>query len=159
MAAVAASCLGAPVLAWDWVMAGLTPFAPIQEALRGLDHPTYMRVGWSMLRNLAVAQLREGRSAVLDGAARLPEIEATRELAAAEGVPFAVVVTRCRDRELHRSRVEGRTRGIPGWHELTWDHVAGFLSRWNEPEGADLSLDAADPLATNRERLLAFLQP
>ena len=148
---------GAAMLAWDWVMAGLTPFDAIQDALRGLDHPTYARVGWSMLRNLAVAQLRQGRSAVLDGAARAPEIDATRQLAADEGVVGRVVVTRCRDTDLHRSRVEGRSRNIPGWHELDWDHVAGFLGRWHEPAGADLYLDATDPLADNVTRLVELL--
>lgn len=159
VAEAAAARLNAPVLAWDWVMAGLTPFEPIQAALRSLDHPTYARVGWSMLRNLAVAQLRQGRSAVLDGCARSPEVAATREVAAAEGVPCRVVVTRCGDAGLHRARLEGRARSIPGWYELDWDHVAGFLSRWDEPTGADLRLDAVDPLAGNVARLDALLGP
>jgi hypothetical protein len=68
-----------------------------------------------------------------------------------------VVVTRCRDTDLHRSRVEGRSRHIPGWHELDWDHVAGFLGRWHEPAGADLYLDATDPLADNVARLTELL--
>ena len=33
-------------------------------------------------------------------------------------------MTSCRDAELHRARVEGRQRQIPGWYELDWDHVA-----------------------------------
>jgi predicted kinase len=64
LAEVAAEYLSAAVLAWDWAMAALTEFAEIQAALRSLDHPTHRRVGWSILRNLAVAQLREGRSVV-----------------------------------------------------------------------------------------------
>lgn len=158
LAEAAAERLGAPVLAWDWVMAGLSTFATIQAALRGLDHPTYARVGWSMLRNLAIAQLRQGRSAVLDGAARAPEIDATRQVAADEGVTCRLVVTRCRDTTVHRDRIERRTRSIPGWYELEWPHVAGFLSRWEEPNDADLYIDAVDPLPDNLARLDDLLE-
>jgi predicted kinase len=150
---------GAAVLAWDWVMAGLTPFAGIQAALRNLDHPSARRVGWSMLGNLAVAQLRHGRSAVLDGAARVADIDAVRRLATDEGVTCWVVITRCRDTTRHRRLIEARSRNIPGWHELDWDHVAGFLARWDEPAGADLYLDATDPLPSNVARLAALLAP
>jgi hypothetical protein len=153
VAEAAADLLDAPVLAWDWVMAGLTPFEEIRAALRSVDPVRARGVGWSMLRNLAVAQLRRGRSAVLDGCARDPEIDGTWEVAAGEGVACRVVVTRCRDAAVHRARVEGRMRGIPGWYELDWDHVAGFLSRWDEPTGADLYLDATDPLPANLARL------
>jgi predicted kinase len=153
VAEAAAARLDAPVLAWDWVMAGLTPFEEIQAALRSVDPVRARRVGWSMLRNLAVAQLRGGRSAVLDGCAREPEIDRTRQVAADEGVAYRVVVTRCRDAAVHRARVEGRARCIPGWYELDWDHVAGFLDRWDEPTGADLYLDAMDPLPDNLARL------
>jgi len=159
VADAAAERLRAAVLAWDWVMAGLTPFAEIQAALRDLDHVAARRVGWSMLWNLAVAQLREGRSVVLDGCARAPEIDRTRLVAAGEGVTCRVVVTRCRDTTVHRARLDGRARNIPGWYELDWGHVAGFLSRWDEPAGADLYLDAVDPLPDNLVRLGDLLGP
>jgi predicted kinase len=153
LAEAAAGRLRAPVLAWDWVMAGLTPFDEIQRSLRAVGPAGVRQVGWSMLWNLALAQLRRGRSAVLDGCARTPEIDRTRQLAAEEGGVSRVVVTRCRDTAVHRARVESRRRDIPGWYELDWDHVAGFLSRWDEPAGADLYLDATDPLADNLARL------
>jgi predicted kinase len=157
VAEAAAQRLGAPVLAWDWVMAGLTSFDEIQAALRSVEPARHRRVGWSMLWNLAVAQLRQGRSTVLDGCARGPEIDGTRQLAAGEGVACRVVVTRCRDVTVHRERIEGRTRNIPGWYELDWPHVAGFLSRWDEPSGVDLYLDATDPLPDNLSRLADLL--
>jgi predicted kinase len=159
VAEAAAERLGAPVLAWDWVMAGLTPFDPIQAVLRDLDHVSARRVGWSMLWSLAVAQLRHGRSVVLDGCARAPEIDGTRQVAAGEAVTCRVVVTRCRDTTVHRARLDGRARNIPGWYELDWDHVAAFLSRWDEPRGAHLYLDAVDPLRDNVVRLDDMLGP
>jgi prolyl oligopeptidase len=29
----------------------------------------------------------------------------------------------CSDTAVHRARIEGRVRGIPGWQEVGWDHV------------------------------------
>jgi predicted kinase len=145
--------LAAPVLAWDWVMAGLTPFAEIQEVLDRLERTQVRQVGWSVLWNLATAQVRSDRSAVLDGTARAPEVVATRRLADELGVSCLVVATRCSDPVVHRTRIEGRSRGIPGWYELDWSHVNDFLAGWRHPSGADLDLDAADPLAGNLARL------
>lgn len=45
-------------------------------------------------------------------------------------------------------------------YELTWEGVARTLDGWEEPAGADLVLDATDPLAANVDRLLgAFDHP
>ena len=148
LAEAAADTLGAPVLAWDWVMAGMTRFDGIQAALRDMDRLAHRWVGWSILWNLAVAQLRHGRSVVLDGVARGPEVDGTRRTAADTGARCVIAVTSCRDVAAHRERIEGRVRGIPGWQELDWDHVSGFLARW-EPPLADVCLDAMDPLADN----------
>ena len=157
VADVAAGALDATVLGWDWAMAGLTRFEALQDAMRAMDVTTYRSVGWSILWNLATAQLRRGASAVLDGVARADEIAATRMLAQAEGARTLVVATSCADLELHRSRVVGRTRGIPGWHELTWEHVSRVVAGWQPPVDADLHLDAGDALDANIARLLELL--
>lgn len=159
LAAHAADTLGAPVLGWDWAMAGMTSFDTIGTTLRALPHLEHRRVGWSILWNLATAQLRRGCSVVLDGVARDTEVEGTRALAAATEANSFVVATSCSDRVLHRARVEGRTRNIPGWHELDWDHVADLLSRWEQPADIDLHLDAVRPLETNISLLTALLNP
>ena len=157
LASAAATHLGAAVLSWDWVMGGMTRFETLQAAMRSMGSTDFSEVGWSIMWNLAVAQLRDGRSVVLDGVARAPQLERSRAIAAEEGAACIVVATACRDVGLHRSRVEDRSRNIPAWHELTWEHVAGFLERWDEPAGADLRLDAADDLAGNTKSLLAVL--
>lgn len=144
LAELAASTLGAAVLSWDWAMAALRPFAPLQAAIDQLDHVEHRRVGWAILWSLATEQLRQGRPVVLDGAARQIEVDETRSVAAAAGSRSLVVVTSCSDPTLHRQRVEGRVRHIPGWYELDWDDVAEFLRRWESPVSADLYLDSAD---------------
>jgi predicted kinase len=158
IAETAAGALGASVFAWDWVMAGMTDFDDIQTALGAMDRERYRRVGWSILENLAVAQVRGGRSAVLDGVARQGEVDSVRRVARDAGVPSIVVATRCSDRALHRSRIDGRRRDIPGWHELEWSHVASVLDAWTEPTDVDLALDAADELDENLQRLRVALR-
>jgi len=158
LAAAAAEVLAAPVLGWDWAMAGLTGFEELQSAMRSMSAPTYRSVGWSLLWNLAVAQLRRGASAVLDGVARAPEVARTRQLAGNEGAACLVVATSCADPERHRARVEGRSRGIPGWHELTWDHVSRVVAGWEPPADADLHLDATAALEDNVARVVERLR-
>jgi hypothetical protein len=66
-------------------------------------------------------------------------------------------MTQCSDPELHRSRIEGRQRGIPGWYELDWDHVARARAEWEALDDVDLVLDAAAPADQNAMSLRAAL--
>lgn len=153
MAEVAGEALGAPVLAHDWAMSGLRPYPELQRALDAMDPPGHRVVGWSILWALARAQLRRGSSVVLDGVARDPEVVGTRRVAAEEGAATFVVMTTCTDVDLHRSRVEGRSRGIPNWYELDWDHVAKARASWATPHDVDIALEAGDPVVGNAQRL------
>lgn len=150
--------VGATVLGWDWAMGALTWCAPVQEALESLDHLEYRRVGWSLLWNMAEAQLRLGGSVVLDGVARAGEVSESRDLAQRLGARCVVVLTACEDRDRLRHGVEGRDRSIPGWHELTWDHVVDFLERWEPPDDADVFIDTStDPdLVALVDRIVAL---
>jgi predicted kinase len=150
--------LGATVLGWDWAMGALTWCTPVQDALASLDRVTHRRVGWSLLWNLAQEQLRLGRSVVLDGVARAGEVAESRTLAQGLGARAVVVLTTCEDRELLRRRIEGRDRAIPGWDELTWEHVEDFLGRWEPPDDADITIDTGgDPdVAALVDRVVTF---
>jgi hypothetical protein len=70
-----------------------------------------------------------------------------------EGAPSLVVVTNCDDARLHRSRIEGRRREIPGWYELDWDHVARARAEWEGLDDVDVVLDAAATVGRNAGRL------
>ncbi len=157
MAAEAGRTLGAPVLGHDWAMSGLRPYPELQDALHGMGLRGHRGVGWSVLWALARSQLRLGSSVVLDGVARDPEVGGTRLVAGEEGAGSVVVMTSCRDAGLHRQRVEGRQRHIPGWYELEWDHVERARSSWVPPNALDLVLDAGDRLEENAERLRTLL--
>jgi hypothetical protein len=120
-----------------------------------MERVEYRQVGWGIVYQLATAELRRGRSAVLDGVAYTDEIPRTRRVASEHGVTSVVVATKCDDPQLHRQRVEGRQRGIPGWHELDWAHVASVRNRWAIPADADLVLEAGESLEQNLRALRA----
>ena len=156
VADAAGTHLGAVVLAHDWAMSGLRPYPELQRALDDID-AGHRQVGWSILAALARSELRRGRDVVFDGVARAPEIARCRDLAAEEQARLVVVVTECPDATLHRGRVEGRRRGIPGWYELDWDHVRHARDTWVPIAEPDLVLDARTPVAENLDRLGALL--
>ena len=153
MADVAATELGAPVLGHDWAMSGLRPYPELQETLDAMGLRGHREVGWSILWAVARSQLRRGQPVVLDGVARAPEVAGSRALAREEGARSFVVTTQCSDVELHRSRIEGRQRGIPGWYELDWAHVARARDEWEALDGADIVLEATAPVAENAASL------
>jgi predicted kinase len=157
MAEVAGQALGAPVLGHDWAMSGLRPFPEVQEALDAMGVRGHRGVGWSLLWALARAQLRRGSSVVLDGVARQPEVDGTRQVASEEGAGAVVVMTSCGDATLHRSRVEGRQRAIPNWYELDWDHVEQARSSWVPPHPLDLVLESERAVQDNADTLRALL--
>ncbi|HXZ62076.1 MAG TPA: AAA family ATPase [Acidimicrobiales bacterium] len=153
----AGRALGAPVLGHDWAMSGLRPYPEVQAALDRMGWRGHREVGWSILWALARSQLRLGSSVVLDGVARQPQVAGTRRLATEEGTGSVVVMTRCVDADVHRSRIEGRRRGIPDWYELEWANVVRARESWQEPEGVDLVLEASDDPEHNERLLVALL--
>jgi hypothetical protein len=109
-----------------------------------------------LLWNVTVAQIRNGRSVVLDGVARDAEATETRSVVEGHGVCF-VIQTSCHDREVHRKRIEGRRRQIPGWHELHWDHVESRLNEWKPVRDADLYVDTTLAVDESRAQIAHLL--
>jgi ADP-ribose pyrophosphatase YjhB (NUDIX family)/predicted kinase len=153
VAGLVANLLGTPLIAHDWAMSGLRPFPEVQAALDAMEPPGHGRLGWSLLGALAQSQLRRGSSVVLDGVARAPQVETLRLLAEEEGARFLVIMTECSNPELHRSRVDGRERGIPGWYEFDWSHVEKSRKSWDPNMSVDLRVDTAELLSTIRHVL------
>ena len=94
---------------------------------------------------------------VLDGLARDGEINSVRELASELDVRSLVVLTTCHDREIQKARIEGRTRGIPGWHELTWEQVERSRRGWVQPRDVDVVLDETRPIEVHVAAVLRRL--
>ena len=122
-----------------------------------MDRPAHRSVGWSILWNLAVAQLRQGRSVVLDGLARGRRGRRHPPDGRRHRRPL-----RRRRHELPRRRRppgagRGPARGIPGWHELDWDHVSGSSPGGSRRRATSASTPS-DPLADNVAALEASLR-
>jgi hypothetical protein len=74
------------------------------------------------------------------------------------GAQFRVVVCVCSDRELRRTRLEGRERGIPGWHDAgNWANVERRLAEFTPWTGEVLTIDAVQPLSVNLATVLTYV--
>ncbi len=155
MAELTAHTLGAPAFAGDWLLGALKPAA---EALAQLDRVTYLALYRSLLTSLITRQLILGQSAVLDCLAPDDVLEQWQVLAEDHGADFRVIECVCSDAALHRSRVEGRVRNIPGWHEIGWDHVLRMRDELPPITAQHLTLDAVHPVDVNRRAVADYLQ-
>ncbi len=78
--------------------------------------------------------------------------------AGSAGAEFRVIVCACSDRKLHRTRLEHRERGIPGWHEGgNWANVERRLAEFPPWTGEVLTIDAVQPLAQNLATVFQYV--
>ena len=148
MADLIAQELGATVASFDWLMSGLRAVPEVWSTVE-LPVERQRRVGWNLLSRVAEQQLRRASSCVLDLVAREEPRREWEALAERYDARFGVVECVCPDLEVHRSRVEGRLRGIPGWYELEWDQVARGRAHYQPLAEPKLVLDAALPVLDN----------
>jgi hypothetical protein len=149
--------LRAPVIAWDWCVAALSPFPEVQRTLNSMTRDDYHDVGYSMMSQAVEKQLRAEQSVILDCVARARALERWFEISADHGAPLRIVECVCSDPEVHRSRVVGRIRAIPGWYELDWEHVEEARARYEPLAVEKIVVDAIDPIDENVARVRAHL--
>lgn len=144
---------GAPAFAADWHMGALKPLG----VLYGLDAAAADGVYFNLVETLVVRQLRLGLPAITDCLVT-EEIEARwKALADEYGATFSLIECTCLDVALHRTRVETRKRGIPGWHELDWDHVEAMKAKFPPLQVEKLVVDAVNPLEDNLQTILDYI--
>jgi predicted kinase len=138
--------LGIPVFAKDWLEAAL-----LRTGLKATDAEKSLGyAGYELLTVLAERQLMLGQSAILDSVAATQTIRRTwRELAEQYTARFCVIECICSDEALHRSRLRGRERHIPGWHELDWSEVERVKRYYEAWEGERLILEMANSFHEN----------
>jgi predicted kinase len=144
--------LGATVASFDWLMSGLRA---VPEVWAHVEVPVerQRRVGWHLLSRVAEQQLRRGSSCVLDLVARAEPVNEWRQLAALHGARFAVIECVCSDVDVHRGRVDGRQRGIPGWYELEWERVERGRQLYEPLPGPKVVIDATESVDANLDRV------
>lgn len=143
--------LNIPVFAKDWLEASLWRSGIRREANSAW-------ASYDLLSALAESQLKLSQSAILDSVASVESIrQKWRGLAAQYQASFRAIECICSDENIHRNRLDGRQRDIPGWHELEWAEVLQVHERY-EPWTMDrLILDAIDPFETNLRRGFNYL--
>ncbi len=153
LAEALAKDLGVPVLAKDWLEATLLRC----ELKPAKQEKSLGFAGYELLTVLAERQLMFGQSVILDSVAASQSIRRTwLQLAEQYKANCRVIECICSDEALHRLRLEGRQRNIPGWHELEWsevERVKGYYSPW---DGQRLVLDMAQSLNDNLSKARGY---
>lgn len=109
-------------------------------------------VGYELLAVLAKNELNLGRSAILDCIASSNSIKRFWSGLTNQRVKYIECV--CSNRELHKTRIESRVRGIPGWYEITWNDILKIEGSYHPCSETRLILDAKDKLESNINRAL-----
>lgn len=149
-----ARTLRAPAFAGDWLMGGLKP---AHAALARLDRPDYLAAWFGLLRTLVVRQLMLGLDALVDDVIGKDQELAWRQTTDRFGARLFLIECVCSDETVHRARITGRIRGIPGWHEVGWDHVERMRAEAPTLTAEHLVVDAVEPLDGNLRRVLAYI--
>jgi predicted kinase len=149
-----ARTVGAPAFAGDWLMGALQP---AHAALASLDRSEYVAAWFSLLRTLVTRQLMLGQSAVVDDVVIESQFSLWRETAARFSARLFLIECICSDEVIHRARIEGRTRGIPGWHEVGWDHVERMRAEVVPITADRLTVDAMEPVEDNIRHVLGYI--
>lgn len=153
LADLVAARMNAPAFAGDWLMEALRPYGVFAE----MGRHAFLGIYHNLLDALIARQLALGQSAVVDCLVtdRIADHWARR--ARRHQARLYVVECVCSDRDLHRSRVEGRRRTIPGWHEDGWESVERIRREFPPLSSADLTIDAVNPLPDNASLVMSHI--
>ena len=118
-----------------------------------------MGIGTELITTLAVRQLALGQSAILDHPGEdLAARARWSSLARRADAEFVAVHCVCSDPAVHRARLEGRTRGIPGWHDSgAWSNVEPRIAAFPPWPASTLTIDTVAPHDKNLATVLARL--
>ena len=144
----------APAFAGDWLMGGLKP---AHRALAKLDRSEYVAAWFGLLRTLVTRQLMLDQSAVVDDLVSDPQLALWHETAGRFAARLSLIECVCSDEAVHRARIENRIRGIPGWHEVGWDHVERMRAELAPLTVDRLIVDAMEPVDDNLRRVLSYI--
>jgi predicted kinase len=155
LAELVARTVRAPAFAGDWLMGGLKP---AHAAIGELDRSDYVAAWFGLLRTLVTRQLMLGQSAIVDDVVSDDDqLALWRETAERFSAPLSLIECVCSDEAVHRARIEGRVRGIPGWHEVGWDHVERMRAEVVPLTADRLIVDAMEPIEDNLRRVLSYI--
>lgn len=127
-----------PIFSMDWMLGSLVLARAVtdENAAEVVD----LQMTAAVARHVAL-----GIDVVVDATGHTREERGRwRALAERLGGVFVGVECVCSDAVVHRQRVEGRDRGIPGWHAtVPWSHVERMRGLWEPWEEDHLVVDSA----------------
>ncbi|MFE2066287.1 AAA family ATPase [Streptomyces sp. NPDC059467] len=134
---------------------------PVEAAMRraGVDRgqPTGL-AAYFVAEAVADGVLAVGQSVIIDA---VNAVEAARQqwraLASRHQVPVAVIEVMCSDAQVHRRRLERRTRSIVGFEEPTWEAVQQRRTEYEPWTDHRLVLDSVGDLASNVTKAREYL--
>ncbi|MEV6711044.1 ATP-binding protein [Lentzea sp. NPDC051208] len=130
--------LRVPVFSMDWVMGSLV-------LARAVTDENAVEVVGLQLTAAVARHVQLGIDVIVDATGHTREERGRwRELTERLGGVFVGVECVCSDAGVHRERVEGRDRGIPGWHAtVPWQHVERMRGLWEPWDEDHLVIDSA----------------
>ena len=143
--------LTCPAFAMDWLLGSMVP----SRVFDGVDEARVRTAARGLMAGLMSRQLILGQSAILDCVIDDKTAEALRERCKELGGRFHVFECICSDVSAHEKRVSGRVRGIPGWHEIDWQHVLRMRDAYPPLTAPHTTLDAVNSVDDNAETVLA----
>ncbi|MDX8148964.1 ATP-binding protein [Lentzea sp. BCCO 10_0061] len=146
--------LRTPIFSMDWVMGALV-------LGRAVTEENAYEVGDLQLRASVARHVQLGIDVIVDATGHTrEERDQWRELTERLGGVFVGVECVCSDEVLHRERIDGRDRGIPGWYAtVPWEHVQRMRGLWEPWEDDHLVLDSAvETPDTSLERVLQVVR-
>ncbi|TCC65803.1 hypothetical protein E0H73_02400 [Kribbella pittospori] len=134
-----------PVFAGDWLLGALKPHG----VLGGLSRQSFLAMYYDLLETLVRRQLMLAQSAIVDCLIDDSVADRWEKVATEYDARLRLIECVCTDEAEHRLRLEGRRRGIPGWHEVGWDHVDRMRVEYPGLTREHLTVDAMDPVERN----------
>jgi hypothetical protein len=128
-----------------------------QRSHQNVGTPDYVAAWLGLLRTLVTRQLMLDQSAVVVDMVGDSQFVLWRETAEHFSARLSLIECVCSDEAVHRARIEGRVRGIPGWHEVGWDHVERTRAEVPPLTVDRLIVDAMGPVEANFRRVLDYI--
>jgi predicted kinase/ketosteroid isomerase-like protein len=135
---------------------------PIESAIIKSGIEKSFETGYAaylVAETLAIEQFRLGSSVVIDAVNAEEEAKNVwRELAKKQDALLIIIECALSDKELHKKRIEARTRNLHGIPEITWERVEDrrkAYTAWKEPT---LQIDTLNDLQANVEKTLQYIQ-
>jgi hypothetical protein len=80
-----------------------------------------------------------------------------QEIADEHGAQLRIIECVCSDLDVHHSRVNGRVRGVPGWHGIVRAHVECMRDEFPAITVEHFQAEAVDLVEANVQTVLDYL--